>query len=66
MDLHQNKEAEPVQSVQMNIDQSNFYRKDLSWLHFDNEPRVQERKQVKDQQSYVSVSVACLIYPRSS
>ena len=48
MDLHQNKEAEPVQPVQMNIDQSNFYRKDLSWLHFDNEPRVQERKQVKD------------------
>ena len=36
---------------------SNTYRKDLSWLHFDDEPRVQERQQVKDKQSYISVSV---------
>ena len=27
-------------------------RKDLSWLHLDNEPRVQERQQGKDQQFY--------------
>ena len=40
--------------VQMNIYQSNTYRKDLSWLHFNNEPKVQERQQVKDQQSCIS------------
>ena len=39
----------------MNICQSNNYRKDLSWLPFDNEPRVQERQQVKKQQSCISV-----------
>ena len=33
--------AEPVQ---MNIYQSNTYKKDLNWLHFDDEPRVQERQ----------------------
>ena len=49
---------EPVEPVQMNINQSNTYRKDLSWLHFDDEPRVQERQQVKDQQSCISVFVA--------
>ena len=43
------------QPVQMNIYQSNAYRKDLSWLHFDNQPGVQERQQVKDQQSCVSI-----------
>ena len=31
---------EPFQPVQMNIYQSNSYRKDLSWLHFDDEPKV--------------------------
>ena len=45
---------EPVEPVQMNIYQSNTYRKDLSWLHLDNEPRVQERQHVKDQQSSIS------------
>ena len=35
---------ESVQPVQMNTYQSNNYKKDLSWLHFDNEPMVQERK----------------------
>ena len=39
----------------MNIYQSNAYRKDLRLLHFDNEPRVQEKQQMKDQQSYTSV-----------
>ena len=34
---------EPLQPVQMNIYQSNTYIKDLSWLNFNNEPRVQER-----------------------
>ena len=48
----------PVKPVQMNIYQSNTYRKDLSWLHFDDEPWVQGRQQVKNQQSYISVFVA--------
>ena len=37
------KEMEPIEPVQMNIYESNVYRKDLSWLHLDNDPRVQER-----------------------
>ena len=40
--------------------QSNTYRKELSWPHFDDEPRIQEKQQVKDQQSCIFVSVACL------
>ena len=39
---------------------SNIYRKDLSWPHFHDEPRVQEKQQVKDQQSCIFVLVACL------
>ena len=31
---------EPVQPVQMNIYQSNSYRKDFGWLHLDDEPWV--------------------------
>ena len=48
-------EVEPVQPVQMNIYQSNTYRKPLSWLFFVNEPRFQERQQVKDQQSCINL-----------
>ena len=44
----------------MNIYQSSSYRKDLSWLYCDNEPKTQERHQVKDPMSDVPVSVACL------
>ena len=62
----ENKEVEPAEPVQMNIYQSNGYRKDLRWLHFYNEPRVQETQQVKDQQYYMSVSIAYLIFPSSS
>ena len=36
----------------MNIYQSNIQRKDLSWINFDDESRVQERQQVKEQQIY--------------
>ena len=36
-------EVEPVEPVQMNIYQSNTCRKDLHLLHFNDEPRVQER-----------------------
>ena len=61
-----NKEVEPVEPVQMNIYQSNAYRKDFSWLNFVNEPRVQERQQEKDQQSYISVFVVYLTISNSS
>ena len=47
-----------MESVQMNIYQSNTYRKNLSWLHFDDEPRFQERQQIKEQQPYISVFAA--------
>ena len=58
-------EVEPVEPVQMNIYQSNTYRKDLSWLHFDDEARIQERQQVKDQQPFISVFVAYPTVPSS-
>ena len=38
------KEVDPVEPAQMNIYQSNTYRKDLSWLYFDK-----KKQQVKDQ-----------------
>ena len=40
---------EPFEQVLKSIYKSNTYRKDLSWPHFDNEPKVQENQQVKDQ-----------------
>ena len=39
---------------------------DLSWPHFDDEPRVQEKQQVKDQQSCIFVFVTCLTVPSSN
>ena len=62
----ENKEVEPVELVQMNIYQNNTYRKDLSWLHFNDEPRVQEGQEVKDQQSCISAFVAYPIIPSSN
>ena len=59
---------EPVEPVQTNIYQSNTYRKDLSWLHFSDEPRVQERQQVKGEQSckqsytYIHIYIYIYIY----
>ena len=44
----ENKEEEPLESVQTNIYQSNTFRKDLNWLHFEDDPRVQERQHVKE------------------
>ena len=44
------KEVGPIALDQMNIYQSNTYRKDLSRLHFDEEPTVHERQQEKGQQ----------------
>ena len=46
--------------------QTTIYRKDLSWLHFCNEPRAQNRQEVKDQQPYISSFVTYLAFPRSS
>ena len=57
---------EPVEPVLKNIYQSNTYRKDLSWLHFDDEPRVQEMQQVEDQQSYIPHFVVYLTIPSSN
>ena len=57
------RKVEPVEPVLKNIYQSNTYRKYLSWPHFDDEPRVQEKQQVKDQQSCISVFVSCLTNP---
>ena len=65
-ECHENEEVRPVQPVQMNIYQSNTYRKGLSRLYFNIESRVQERQQVKDQQSYISTYVVYLTYPSSS
>ena len=43
--------------------QSNTYRKDLSWLHFDDEPRVQKKQQV----TVLHIRfLACLTIPRSN
>ena len=50
----------------MNIYESNTYRRDLSWLHIDDEPRVQERQHVKDPQSFISVFVAYLTIPSNN
>ena len=60
------KGMEPVESVPKIIYQSNTYRKDLSWSHFDDEPRVPEKQQVKGKQSCIFVFVACLPNPSSN
>ena len=44
----------------------NTYRKDLSWSHFADEPMVQEKQQMKDQQSCIFALVACLTIPSSN
>ena len=54
------------QLSQFNIYQRNNYRKDLRWPHFDDEPRIHGKQQVKDQQSCIFVSVACLAIPSSN
>ena len=60
------KEVEPVEPVLKNIYQSNTYRKDLSWPQFDDEARIQEKQQVKDQQFCISVFAAYLTNPSSN
>ena len=57
---------EPVQSVQMDIYQSNTYRKELSRLHFLDVSRVQERQQVNNPQSYIFVIQQFQVATRST
>ena len=57
---------ELVESVLKNIYQSNSYRKDLSWPHFNDLPRVQGKQQVKDHQFCIFGFVACLTIPSSN
>ena len=45
---------------------NNAHRKDLSWPYFDDEPIVQEKQQVKHQQSCIFVFVACVTTPSSN
>ena len=58
--------TEPVEPVLKNIYERNTYRKDLSWPHFNNEPRIQGKQQVKRQQSCIFVFVAFLTIPSSN
>ena len=62
----ENKEVGPVDPVQMNIYRNNTYRKDLSWQCFNDEPRVQERQLVKDQQPCIPIFVAYPTIPSSN
>ena len=57
---------EPVEPVQIDTYQINTYRKDLSWLHFDNQLRDQEKQQVMEKQSNISIFVAYPIFSSRS
>ena len=50
----------------MKIYERNTYRKDLSWLHFNDDPKLQERQQAKDQQTFIFVFVAYPTIPSSN
>ena len=52
---YEKKEVEQIEPVLKNICQCDTYKKRLSWSHFDDEPRVQEKQQVKHQQSCIFV-----------
>ena len=62
----ENKEKEPSEPVDMNTYQINNYRKNVTRLHFEDEPKVQGRQLVKDQRSCISLSVAYLTTPTSN
>ena len=61
-----NKEVEPGDPIQMNIYQSNTYKKYLRLLHFDDKSKVQERQHVKDQQLCTPIFVAYPTIPSSN
>ena len=44
------KKVEPVETVLKNTYQNNIYTNDLSWPRFEDDSRVQEKQQVKNQQ----------------
>ena len=46
----------------MNICQSTNCIKDLSWLHFYNDPRLYDKQQLLDHQFYTPVSVTYVVY----
>ena len=50
---HQSKEVESIHPVQMNLYQSITQRKSLDYLHFEVEPRVQEKQQIQNQRGFV-------------
>ena len=60
------KEVKPVGPVLKKIYQSNTYRKNFTWEHFNKEARVQKNQQVKDEQSCIFVFVDCQAIPRSN
>ena len=60
------KEVEPLEPVQLNIDQSSTYQEMLAGYISTMWPRLHEKQEVKDQQSYISVLVAFLTFPSSS
>ena len=55
------KEVEPVETLLKNIYQSNTYRKDLDWPHFNDEARVQEKLQKYCKDLLFWVLWACLL-----
>ena len=57
---------EIVQPVQMNVYQSDTYRKDSRLVHFGYEPRAQKRQQGKDQQFCISAFVTYLTISSSN
>ena len=50
---HESKEVESIHPVQMNLYHSITQRKNLDYLHFEVERRVQEKQQIQDQQGFV-------------
>ena len=40
--------------------------KTVSWVYFDDEPRVQVKQQLEDQYSFIPISVAYLKYPSNN
>ena len=62
MDLPQEWQSR-TSSVSSDEQLPNTCRKDFSLLHFDDEQRVQERQQVKDQQFFIPVFAAYLTFP---
>ena len=63
---YMDKEIGPGQLFQWNIYQSLNYRKDFGCPHFDNELKFQEKQQVKVQQCYIPVLIACPTYASKS